>query len=372
MKLDDIADDDYLGELVNQDSQGKLKPGSFDDEQPDPAKADVTPVAVPAKVAKAPKDGTSVERNDDGTIKDPDEDENTNDENNDGDDSDEDVVVDYIKEQFSLEGDYELTKEGLVRAVNDASDAKANSLIDSYLDSINGLRDYHDFVKNGGSPEKFITLAHPDTDYSKLTADNGSDQKAILKAFYAKQGFNNDQITAKIERHELNSVLKEEAADALIVLVADQKKEKEAAIEAQKTKRTQEEAETQTYWDNFNKTLKEATSVKNLPISVDKKKQLVTYMTIPVKDNKSQYELDMEADKKDVEQHIALAYMRMIKYNFDGFIKGAATTARAKEGVLKFGGKEKKVGSGNQRGAASAVNPETLHTDLIRTYNGGN
>ena len=100
-----------------------------------------------------------------------------------------------------------------------------------------------EFVRNGGKLEDYFKAA-PAIDYETFDTTIEENQKRIVRELLAAKGFNEKQITRKIEKYEDAGILEDEAEDALEAmkdiaeerkeqLLAQQKKENEQRVERQ-------------------------------------------------------------------------------------------------------------------------------------------
>ena len=74
------------------------------------------------------------------------------------------------------------------------------------------------YVKNGGRFEDFYQRQQESISYENLDLEDESNQKAAVREYLKYQGYNDDQITRKIDRYEDSDMLEEEAEDALAQL----------------------------------------------------------------------------------------------------------------------------------------------------------
>ena len=71
------------------------------------------------------------------------------------------------------------------------------------------------YIKNGGRFEDFYQRQQESISYENLDLEDESNQKAAVREYLRYQGYDDDQISRKIERYEDGDMLEEEAQDAL-------------------------------------------------------------------------------------------------------------------------------------------------------------
>lgn len=74
------------------------------------------------------------------------------------------------------------------------------------------------YVKNGGRFEDFYQRQQEALSLDNMDMEDESNQKAAVREYLKYQGYNDDQITRKIDRYEDSDMLEEEAEDALAQL----------------------------------------------------------------------------------------------------------------------------------------------------------
>jgi len=282
------------------------------------------------------------------------------------------LIGGLLKRQgFDTDVQFEESEAGLDNVVDAISDAKAVDKVNAYLDSIPGLREYADFIQAGGDKEKLFNLSQEELDYSKVTVegkDNEANQRVIIQKYLMKQGFKTAEINSAIEQYEAGGLLEAQAKMSLKVLTDGQKTEKEQLLASQKAAALKDKQDNDNYWNAINAKLSSTEAIKNLNIPIKDKKNVFTYMAVPVKDGLSQEQIDMRTE--DVDTRITLAYLRMNKFDISKLVANVAKTqvAETKKLAFKSAGQQKIESGAQPKGTQdSIINPNTMFDDLRKS-----
>jgi DNA-binding transcriptional MerR regulator len=189
-----------------------------------------------------------------------------------------------------------------------------------------------DHVKNGGSINDFIQLEQEDPDYASVDIENEQFQKYLLEDLLTEQGFSPEKIQSKIDKYEEAGLLKEEAETAKEKLVELQKKKREDLLKTQKLENDKKISDAKTRTENIKNKILGAKEIAGFPLTQGEQNNLVDYMMKPVKEGKTQLQLDY-----DDEAQLKMAYFLMKKFDFSTVQKKATTkaTIKLKEAVSR-------------------------------------
>lgn len=233
------------------------------------------------------------------------------------------LIFDESKEyDNSIDGVKDLLQENINKGV----DAWKNQYPPEALEVL-------EHIKNGGSLRELIQVEQDGPNYeSDVDLTDETHQKYLIEDWLAEQGFEQDEIKTKLEKYEEAGILEDEAKTAHSKLIKLQKKKREQLIENQKQETERRKQEFQTKTEGFKKKVLETKEIAGFQLKSGEEKTLLDYMTRPVKEGKTQLQLDY-----DEETQLKMAYFMMKKFNFKDVEKKAETkaTIKLKEAVSR-------------------------------------
>lgn len=164
-----------------------------------------------------------------------------------------------------------------------------------------------EFVRNGGDLNDYFTLT-PEIDYENFDTTIESNQKQIVKVLLAEKGFNEKQITRKIEKYEDAGILEDEAEDALEAMKEIEETKKEQLLEDQRKQHEQMVARQQKFMDDVVGEINAMKDIRGIKVPEKDKKALLTYIFKADANGKTQYQKDYS---KSVKNLIESAYFTM-------------------------------------------------------------
>lgn len=278
------------------------------------------------------------EDNKDDTIQEPEEvhlDKNTNVENNEP-DIDENVTEElpFVKELseklgFEFDEEFEDTTEGVVELTRKAAEKLAEQELDAVFNEYPVVKNLLEYLSLGGNPDKFINTVFPETDYEtvELTDDERQHEALVTQELMLK-GYSQEDIQAEIEDYKAGGILENKAKRALNTLKKNQVAEKTKIVERQRQEFENQQREIENFWNGVNDTITKASQFKGLNVPEAEKKAFFDYLSRPVKDGKSQRDLDVET--ADMETRLAIDYLLMKKFNLSNLVTNKAKTLQAK------------------------------------------
>jgi hypothetical protein len=212
------------------------------------------------------------------------------------------TVAQIALETLGLESlnpsEYPDSIEGIVTLVKDTSQALAKDAIDKTLSVNPILKDFHDFVHNGGDPRAFLNATFPSDDYLSLevTEDNTPLQKHLISIDLERRGLGPDEIKAEIADHEKAGGLYRWSLRSLKGLRENQSVQKEQLVKEQEIIAAEEKQSVVDYWSSLKDTLKDNNAFLGITVPESQKDSLFAYMSVPVqKDGKTQLLVDSES-----------------------------------------------------------------------------
>lgn len=256
--------------------------------------------------------------------------------------------------------EYEETEEGLTTFVQSASDKIADAKLNGWLESLPPVAsDFFDYLQMLGEEateenvKKFFTSVNPEIDYKSVDLNNEDAQKAIMRTFYKKMDYTEDEVKEALEDLEIAGTLAKSAKIASAKLAAKQEDERAALVQQQREADAKKRESVQKYWNSVDSTIKSG-KVHNFNIPVTEQKALLDYMAKPTKSGVPQLQEDLNA--MSVEDRIALAVAVKNKFNLQKYITTAVKTAQANSLRERLGGNSTKLKGGV--GARGAVDDE--------------
>ena len=164
-----------------------------------------------------------------------------------------------------------------------------------------------EFVRNGGKLEDYFKAA-PAIDYETFDTTIEENQKRIVRELLAAKGFNEKQITRKIEKYEDAGILEDEAEDALEAMKDIAEERKEQLLAQQKKENEQKVERQQRFVDDVVTNIKSLKDIRGIAIPEKDKKALLNYIFKADADGLTQYQKDYS---KSVKNLIESAYFTM-------------------------------------------------------------
>lgn len=164
-----------------------------------------------------------------------------------------------------------------------------------------------EFVRNGGKLEDYFKAA-PAIDYETFDTTIEENQKRIVRELLAAKGFNEKQITRKIEKYEDAGILEDEAEDALEAMKDIAEERKERLLAQQKKENEQRVERQQRFVDDVVTNIKSLKDIRGIAIPEKDKKALLNYIFKADADGLTQYQKDYS---KSVKNLIESAYFTM-------------------------------------------------------------
>jgi len=165
-----------------------------------------------------------------------------------------------------------------------------------------------EYVRNGGELSKYFDSVHKGVQVDNFDIDNVKDQKEVVKENLKLKGYTEERITRALERYEDAGTLKEEAEDALDLVIEYKNKISERLLEEQRNEQAAIRERQQKYLEDVENEIEGLSDIRGIAISKAEKKQLMDYMFKPTSNGRSQYQNDYEKSQKNL---IESAYFTM-------------------------------------------------------------
>lgn len=183
------------------------------------------------------------------------------------------------------------------------------------------------YVRNGGKFEDFYTEQSKDISYDSLDMDEESNQRAVVRDYLKLSGYDDEQISRKIERYEDADMLSEEAEDAVLRLKEINAARIEEAQKQQEAFRKAQEQQAMEFATNLNNSISGLSSIRGISVPKEDRKALLDYITKTDADGLTQYQKDF--NRNLVDNLIESAYFTMKGDALLGEAKRAGQTSAA-------------------------------------------
>lgn len=281
-------------------------------------------------------------------------DNNDNDDNDDADDADDadddevrgvtalfDAIAEELDWDFSDED--EKKPENVEELVAYFKDVISQNSVPNYASE--EIKQLDDFVRNGGKLQDYFTI-DGDIDLDNFDTSVESNQKQIVKMLLTEKGFNDKQITRKLEKYEDAGILEDEAEDALEALKEITANKKEQLLQQQEKEYKKRLENQQTFLNSVVEEIKDMDNIRGIKIPEKDKRALFNYIFKTDADGKTQYQKDFA---KSVKNLIESAYFTMKGDTLLNAAKKMGTTSaikNLKQSLKSTGvGKTKRVNS---------------------------
>jgi hypothetical protein len=343
-------DDDFLFDDANTNSDGQEDANDVDDYQESPTNSREVP-----ENNEDSKSSNGVQQKDEDTEQSSEEDQEP------------EYLVDKFAKQLGFDDlieKYDDSDEGLLELVREGSKRFAEKEIEQTLASSQEAKLLFDYLRNGGDIAEYMNdrASIGLQDYSRIKLDEGdtNTQEKVFKEFYSKVGLSDDQIKSMIDTAKANGSLYNQSEVFIKKLANDQAKAKEELLIQQKRQQEEQLKEITTFWTGVEQTIKKSSNLAGIPIPETEKNEFFQYVKNPVKDGKSQRDIDSEG--MTVEEALAFDYLvyktKQKKVNLTKLFSKLGETQRVRNlreglsGTPRTSGSSSQSNRGNSRGSS--------------------
>ena len=224
---------------------------------------------------------------------------------------------------------YEDSEEGLIeftqRAAEEFADAKLNGWLEALPPVASDFFDYLQMLGEDATEDKvksFFTTVNPEIDYKSVDLTNEDVQKSVMRTFYKKMDYSDDEIKEAIEDLEIAGTLSKQAKTASTKLAAIQEKDRSILLEEERRADMVKKQNTQRFFGNVKQVIDNG-KVNNFTIPVNEKKAIFDY------DTQGAFMKDLNEILKDPSKRVELAIAVKNKFNLNKYISTAAQTQKA-------------------------------------------
>lgn len=251
--------------------------------------------------------------------------------------TDSDVEEGFIKSIASKWGidlpegvEFEDTEDGLAEFNEYVADLKADTKLNGWLEDLGpeagNYFDYLQMIKDdpdrGEKIRKYFSTVNPEIDYKSVDLTNEDTQKAVMKTFYKKMDYTDEEIKDAIDDLEIANTLEKQAKVASVKLAAIQEKENEKLIAQEREEAAIKKQNIQKFFGNV-KNVIENGKVNNFTIPATEKRSQFEY------DSSGQFMKDLNEILQDPTKRTELGIAIKNKFNLNKYITTAAATQKA-------------------------------------------
>jgi hypothetical protein len=368
MEIDNIDfDDTSLGEMTSIDDVVDTTPKS------DAVTLPADPATPPVDEAKSKKGETKSKKAAPAapvnppidTIKDE---KGETDESEDSEESEEieEGFIKGIAKKIGIElgddEDFEDSEDGLVAFTQRAADSMADAKLNGYFASLPSIAgDFFDYCQMLGEDatedniKAFFNTVNPEINYAEVDLDNTDVQKAVMKTFYKKMDYTDEEIKDAIDDMEIADTLKKQSEVASKKLGAIQTKERAGLLEQERQAEHQRKENTKAFFGSI-KNVIDSGKVNNFTIPVTEKKAIFEY------DTQGGLMKDLNEILKDPTRRTELNIWVKNKGNLNKYVQAAAATQKANTLSAKL---RNSVGTGKNGASGQNVSNNSIDWDSI-------
>jgi hypothetical protein len=316
LNLDDIDFDSALGGMDDDAPDGMTIP--VDDEVED----NIEDVVEETEASEEETEENNDEAADETTDEETDDDETSN---------DVDTVVGEIRKKlgFEIDGDFDDTPDGLLELTKAAASKVADEQLDELFKAMPDVEQYLKYRLQGGDSAKFFNTFYGDVDYGSLDLqeEDTVTQEHLVRQAMELKGFEREDIEESVQEFKNSGLLHSQASKALKGLAKHQVREQGRLIEEQERAAAQAQAQSADYWKEVETTLQGSSEFRGIPVSEKEKRDLLEYLSKPVQDGLSAFQIALNQAPVDV--YLAIASLMKKDFNIDGIVSRKAKTQQA-------------------------------------------
>ena len=285
------------------------------------------------------------------------------------DDTDDDISDSIYEQANSITGltfqdengnpvSFEETPQGL--AQRDLYIARTEGLrvarenIDNFFNNYPDLLDAFYYMQTRGSLNGYGSQTTHEG--IEIKEDNEDAQTQVVLDAEMKRGYTREQAMKRVKLYKDNDMLYEESKSSLEFLVNSERKEKADRKTAYENEQARKAQEQEDYWNNVAAKLEAGKildytipdqiriALPNGTIKYSSKQDFFDYLSVPVKNNKTQAQLD--AEKESIDNKIFNDYLRYVGYNMGYIVEQRVKQKQVLDMKQRF---SKGVGSSNRK-----------------------
>lgn len=268
------------------------------------------------------------------------------------------AISEKLGYELSEDEEYEETEEGLTTFVQTYADKLADGKLNEWLGTLPPVAsDFFDYLQMLGGEateekiQDFFKSVKPEIDYKSIDLNNEDAQKAVMRTFYKKMDYNDEEIKEALEDLEIAGTLAKQAKVASTKLSAVQERERLDLMKQTEATDLAKKEKIREYWNKVDATIKSG-KVGNFNIPVTEQKAILEYMSKPTKAGIPQFQEELNA--MSAEDRIQLAIAVKNKFNLSKYISAAVKTAQVSNLRERLAGNGTKLRGSNPVGSGGS------------------
>jgi hypothetical protein len=254
-----------------------------------------------------------------------------------------------------IDGDFDDTAEGINKLISAVVPKLAQSQVEEILGVNPLVKDFAEYVSNGGDPVTFLQVQYPQVDYTQMTLspEDASQHESVVRTWLAKQGLQSEKIDAAIKTYKDTNLMYAQAEMGLDYLSKTQKAEQQGILEQQAKIKESQDKEIAETWKAIKSKVADG-RVGEATIPMAERSVFLEYISKPV-DKQGNTQADLDAAQADLDMNLLMDYLRFKKLNLASLIDGGVKTKMASDKQAKLKIREKT--SGDAVRAQTVKNP---------------
>ncbi len=249
----------------------------------------------------------------------------------DGDGEKEETLVDELRTRLGIETEntFDDDVDGLVELAREAAGQLAEQQLTTLFGEYPDIEQYMQFRLNGGTANSFFETMYPTEDYATLTVgeDDAPLQERLVRKALIAMGHEEEDVSAAIDEYKTSGILHSQAQRSLKGLIKHQSREKEQLIEQQNSVASQDAKDQEAYLKEVQELIDTSADFHGIVISEKEKGSFANYVSTPVQNGQSQFQIDMQEAPTDI--YLAIAALMKRKFNLDGIVTRRAKSLNA-------------------------------------------
>lgn len=273
------------------------------------------------------------EEEDQDTTSEEEKDQDQDNEEEEKEEEEDDSIVGSLKESFGydFEEEFEDTEEGVMELTRKAAERMAEDYVNSQFEENPVMKEFFEYVDEGGDPQYFLNTKFPETDYSQVEFDeNDSDlQEKLVKEELVARGYSGEELKTELKDIKDGGLLENKAKRALGFLKSKQENERKNILEQQKQENATKQEEIKKFWNDVNDNIKSSKSFKGFKIPESKKDKFFNFLSKPV-DNEGRSQRDLKLSELGTEETLAIDWLIFNDFKFSDLIERKAKDMQSK------------------------------------------
>ena len=214
------------------------------------------------------------------------------------------------KTGYNIEGEFESSVDGITEYIQKVTESVKREAVEGYVAKVPIVKDFAEYLANGGHPSRFIQTMFPETEFSEIKFEGDEDPKreTIIKEHLLSTGYNVDEVKGLMDDYRTSNLIIKMSDMALSKLQSAQAESKTKLLENQQKEAERQAKSVSDYWDNMKVIITKTNEVVGIPIVDKDKEAFFNYMALATDDHgRSQAMIDMNPE--DPTERMKIQYL---------------------------------------------------------------